>query len=102
MQNRDKSFVNHLLSLSMLLPAAAVSVSTLEPAASTADEARPVAQAEAPTAAVAAKLSDLAGAAQEQAWIQWTDVWAAGAAERDDAAHLSSADLLRSIKAEQA
>lgn len=104
MQNRDKSFVKYLLSLSMLLPAASASAAALESTAST-DEAKPVAQAEAPLVAVAEKLSELARAEQELAWKDWLEWWESpveGPGELDDAAHLSSADLLKSIKAEQA
>lgn len=89
MQNDDKAFVNNLLSLSTQFPDAAASAST---------EAPPLAQGK----SMASKLNHLAASERNevchQKWwknIEWDSV------EADSAAHLSSAELLASVKAAQ-
>ncbi|MDC3960433.1 hypothetical protein [Polyangium jinanense] len=86
--------MNNLLSLSTQLPEATASASALASA-----EAPPLVQGK----AVAAKLNNLAGAERSEAchqkwWksVDWTSLEAGDSAE-----HLSSAELLASVKAVQ-
>ena len=89
----DKSFVNHLLSLSTELPGTSA-------AAPTTDVASPIAQA---PGAISTKLNDLVGRDRNEVCHQkWHNVNFAGPDAGDNAAQVSSAALLESIKAEQA
>ncbi|UQA59847.1 hypothetical protein [Polyangium aurulentum] len=93
MQNDDRAFVNSLLSLSTQLPDGAA------PASALAAEVPPLAQGK----SVAAKLDKLAASERNEVCHQkwWEYPTFNPAEEADSAEHLTSAELLASVKAAQ-